>query len=528
MAQKDGGELSTLTGVLKNAAERYPDNDALISSGGPQLTYAELQSTILRTAAMLQRSGLKPGDLISLAFPNTIEFVVVFLAVIRARGVAAPLNSAYTEEEFYFYMEDAKTSLLLVPGKEGNKAAEAAADRLGLPIAGVHWEKDNTGSGNVVLLPKSRLELTSDSENLALPEPLKDDEALFLHTSGTTSRPKGVPLTQLNLASSVLHIVEAYELNSLDKTVVVLPLFHVHGLMCSLLSSLAAGGTVILPAAGRFSATAFWSDMKRYGATWYTAVPTIHQILLARHKSNPESEYPHLRFIRSCSASLAPAVMTNIEEAFSAPVLEAYAMTEASHQMTANPLPSHGPRKPGSVGKPTGIELTILSDNGDSLPPGEVGEVCIRGPNVTKGYKNNPEANEKAFEFAWFHTGDRGYIDEDGYLHLTGRIKELINYGGEKISPMEVDAILLAHPNVAEAVAFAAPDEKYGEVVNAAVVPNKGEQATAESILNFCKKNLAPFKVPKRLFFAEQLPRTATGKIQRRIVAEHFLKNPKS
>lgn len=360
--------------------------------------------------------------------------MVVFLATTRVRAIAAPLNSAYTEDEFVFYMEDAGSKLLLVPGKEGNKAAEGAAERLKLPVAGVHWEKGESGSGEVSLIPKARLETVS--EDSPGDEPEEDDEVLFLHTSGTTSRPKGVPLTHSNLAHSIKNITATYELTPADRTLIVMPLFHVHGLMAGVLSTLNSGGAAILPAAGRFSASTFWKDMRDGGATWYTAVPTIHQILLAQHKSKPEAEYPRLRFIRACSSSLAPAVLHNLEESFHAPVLEAYAMTEASHQMTSNPLPHHGPHKPGTVGKATGIELATLSPDGKVLPPGQQGEVCIRGPNVTKGYRNNPDANKTAFEFGWFHTGDQGILDEEGYLTLTGRIKELINRGGESaVSP---------------------------------------------------------------------------------------------
>jgi len=314
-----------------------------------------------------------------------------------------------------------------------------------------------------------------------------------------------------------------YELSPSDVTLIVSPLFHVHGLVASLLSSIVAGATVVLPSAGRFSATSFWNDMKTYGATWYTAVPTVHQILLERHNTKPESEYPKLRFIRSCSASLAPAILERLEHAFSAPVLEAYAMTEASHLMTSNPLPHRGVHKPGSVGKAVGQELAILDQNGVVQKPGCSGEVCIRGLNVTKGYQNNPEASKTAFQFGWFHTGDLGYIDNDGYLFLIGRIKELINRGGEKISPLEIDAVLLSHPAVAEAVAFAVPDDKYGEEINAAVVPKEGVTVTESDIRDLCKKNLASFKIPKRVFITDSIPKTATGKVQRRLVAEHFI-----
>lgn len=349
----------------------------------------------------------------------------MFLAVIRCRAVAAPLNPAYTAEEFEFYLSDSESKLLITP-KEGIEPALAAASKLGV----THVTATLSGGDGFIALSSTTTNESSHLDSVAKLANDASDVALFLHTSGTTSRPKGVPLTQLNLASSVQNIKSVYKLNESDSTVIVLPLFHVHGMIAGLLSSLVAGAAVTLPAAGRFSASTFWSDMKSYDATWYTAVPTIHQIILDRHVSKPEPAYPKLRFIRSCSASLAPSILARLEEAFGAPVLEAYAMTEAAHLMASNPLPENGPHKAGSVGKPVGQEMAILNENGSAQLPGVNGEVCIRGPNVTKGYKNNPEANKTAFQFGWFHTGDVGFFDEDGYLHLVGRIKELINRGG--------------------------------------------------------------------------------------------------
>ncbi|KAG4188679.1 hypothetical protein ERO13_A08G181200v2 [Gossypium hirsutum] len=489
-------ETVTLTGLLHKAAAEFPARRALSVSGKFDLTHAQLQHIIDHAASLLIASGIHPGDVVALTFPNTVELVIMFLAVIRCRATAAPLNSAYTAEEFEFYLSDSESKLLLIPA-EGIKPAEAAASKLNIPLSNI------------------------DSVNQLVNDPA--DVSLFLHTSGTTSRPKGVPLTQLNLGTSVLNIKSVYELTESDSTVIVLPLFHVHGLLAGLLSSLASGAAVTLPAAGRFSASTFWTDMIKYNATWYTAVPTIHQIILDRHESKPEPEYPELRFIRSCSASLAPSILERLEAAFGAPVLEAYAMTEASHLMASNPLPNNGPHKAGSVGKPVGQEMAILNEQGEIQPPNANGEVCIRGLNVTKGYKNNPEANKSAFQFGWFHTGDVGFFDSDGYLHLVGRIKELINRGGEKISPIEVDAVLLAHPDVAQAVAFGVPDEKYGEEINCAVIPREGVSLDEAEITKYCKRNLASFKVPKKVFITDSVPKTATGKIQRRIVAEHFL-----
>ncbi|KAL5981518.1 putative CoA ligase ccl9 [Asimina triloba] len=525
-----------------------------------------------------------------------LAFVIMFLAVIRARAVAAPLNAAYTAEEFEFYLSDSE-SKLLITGTEGKGSAQAAAAKLNIPHATTELaHPDDPLKVSLDSAPASGSRLPAENQ--------PSDVALFLHTSGTTSRPKGVPLTQLNLAASVKNIGSVYRLSESDSTVIVLPLFHVHGLVAGLLSSLAAGAAAALPAAGRFSASTFWSDMRAYGATWYTAVPTIHQILLDRHVNNPEASYPALRFIRSCSASLAPAILERLEAAFGAPVLEAYAMTEAAHQMSSNPLPEDGLHRAGSVGRPVGQEMAILDEEGNAQAVHVSGEVCVRGLNVTKGYKNNPEANQAAFRFGWLHTGDIGYLDDDGYLHLVGRIKELINRGaplrgwirwtgygrywsrlgildgaqpcsppafartriedalfnplpsrfsvparrvsvekpepeperietelisyltafsGEKISPIEVDAVLLSHPNVAQAVAFGVPDDKFGEEINCAIVPREGCEIDEGEVLQFCKKNLASFKVPKKVFITDSLPKTASGKIQRRIVAEHFL-----
>ncbi|XP_028773232.1 oxalate--CoA ligase [Neltuma alba] len=509
-------EAPTLTGLLNRISSEFPSRRAISVPGKFDLTYSRLLELVERAASRLVSSGINAGDVVALTFPNTVEFVIMFLAVIRARATAAPLNPAYTAEEFEFYLSDSESKLLLT-SREGNGSAQDAASKLNIPHVTASLAKADDAELSLSLTHnQSRSDLAAKLVN----DP--SDVALFLHTSGTTSRPKGVPLTQHNLAASVQNIKSVYKLTESDSTVIVLPLFHVHGLIAGLLSSLCAGAAVALPAAGRFSASTFWADMLNYNATWYTAVPTIHQIILDRHSSKPEP-HPKLRFVRSCSASLAPIILGRLEEAFGAPVLEAYAMTEASHLMSSNPLPADGPHKPGSVGKPAGQEMSILNEKGEIQKAEVPGEVCIRGPNVTKGYKNNPAANTTAFEFGWFHTGDLGFFDSDGYLHLVGRIKELINRGGEKISPIEVDAVLLSHPDVAQAVAFGVPDDKYGEEINCAVIAREGSEIDEEEVLRFCKKNLASFKVPKKVFVTDSLPKTATGKILRRLVAEHFV-----
>ncbi len=347
----------------------------------------------------------------------------------------------------------------------------------------------------------------------ARPEALAgpDDIAMILHTSGTTSRPKRVPIRHRNLAASAHNIAGTYALSDTDRSLCVMPLFHIHALIASMLSTFASGGTVICPPG--FNALDFWNIVDVFKPTWYSAVPTMHQVLLARADRNAEVIRANpFRFIRSGSSSLAPIVMERMEETFGAPVLENYGMTEATHQMTSNPLPPK-PHKAGTVGYGFGVDVAIMDDAGGLLPQGDLGEVVVRGPNVIDGYENNPEANATAFVNGWFRTGDQGRIDADGFLSLTGRLKELINRGGEKISPLEIDDVLLRHAAVAEALAFAVPHATLGEEVHAAVVL-KGE-ATDRELRAYCAAHLAEFKVPRRFHMLEALPRGATGKLQR-------------
>ena len=443
-----------------------------------------LAGQIERLSGGLRNAGLKPGDSLAIVLPNSLEFLVIFLALTHARLIAAPLNPADKPDELRFLMEDAQVRAVVAEG--ANVAVREAAAGLGLPI----WQP-RVDSRGVVELP----ELPQGSRT-SLDAPNPDDVALFAYTSGTTGRPKCVPLTHANVLWSSRNIAEHYALTAADRSLVVLPLFHGHGLIGATLSTLASGGSVLVPP--RFSASGFWRLFGEHRATWYSAVPTIHQVLLARADSDGA---PHSgpRFIRSCSAPLAPTILTNLENRFGAPVLEAYGMTEASHQVATNPLPPLV-HKPGTVG--LSAEISIIDKNGRHLAAKSSGEVVVRGPNVMHGYRNNPEANAAAFTDGWFRTGDIGEVDNDGYLALIGRIKELINRGGEKISPEEVEKVLLQHPAVAEAAVFGVPDPKYGEEVSAAVVPRGA--ATAEQLQRYCRTRLADFKVPKRIHWSRR------------------------
>ena len=493
--------------TLANLMDNAPSNKtSVIIPGGPNINYQDFRDEVEKIAGLLAGYGVNKGSADSIVLENSLDFMVDFLAVTRAGAIAAPLNPAYTVDEFKFFMEDADAKLVIVSA--GATAAIEAANSLSIPFLISSVNSD----GKVALSHEdNNLSKSINPEN-----PSPDDIALFLHTSGTTSRPKGVPLTHSNLMTSLNNIVKTYALTENDTALVVMPLFHVHGLIGVALSSLNSAGTIVIPP--RFSASNFWQNQALTNATWYSAVPTIHQILLMR-SDDDNAPTKSFRFIRSCSASLAPSVFTDLESRFGAPVLEAYGMTEASHQMSSNLLPP-GSRAPGTVGIGTGVEISIMNEQGTLLNVGEKGEVVIKGKNVTHGYHNNPEANAEAFTNGWFRTGDQGVLSDESVLTLTGRLKELINRGGEKISPLEVDAALIKHPAIAEAVCFGVEDVKYGEIVQAAVVLS-GESSESE-LRAFCSEQLADFKVPDRIYIVQELPRTATGKIQRRHVSAMF------
>ena len=391
---------------------------------------------------------------------------------------------------------------MIVPPAGLAEARAAAGDNVLIVDAGLD-------AGGLVLLSSKGTAGATCSRDY----PKAWDVALILHTSGTTSRPKRVPLSHANLLTSARNIAATYQLTPEDVSLCVMPLFHVHGLVASTLATLFAGGTVVVPP--KFNPLSFWPTVRDYRATWYSAVPTIHQVLLSRAKTRPAGA-EQLRFIRSCSAALSPQTMAELEERFGVPLLEAYGMTEAAHQMASNPLPP-GARKAGSVGRGTAVEIAILNERGDEMPPGATGEVSIKGANVFGGYEGNSEANAESFSHGWFRTGDQGHLDSQGYLTLVGRIKELINRGGEKISPREIDDTLATHPAVAEAVCFGIPDRVYGEQVAAAVVLD-GE-ASEKDLIAHCRSSLSDFKCPTTIYIVESIPRTATGKIQRRNVA---------
>src|ERR1700719_138982 len=490
--------VETLLDVLQFADSHTA---VIVPELGIRISYESLRQQVLAMANALASVGIRRGDAVAIALPNGLPSIVSFLAASIA-GTAAPLNLAYPYEEFLFFLNDTNARILLCPPAGAEFARSAASDRK-IPVLPVGMSED----GNVWL--------AGYTTGATAKEPTPDDVALVLHTSGSTGRPKRVPLRHFNLAVSSANIANSYALSKADVSLCIMPLFHVHGLMASLMATLLSGGTVVVPT--RFNALSFWRTVREHRVTWFSGVPTMHQLLLARTHQKPE-EAASLRFIRSCSAPLSPSLIHKIEGLFGVPFVEAYGMTEASHQMTSHPLPPRH-RKAGSVGVGTGLRISIMDKEGQHLGTNQRGEVAIQGANVFRGYENNPEANTRAFSDGWFRTGDEGMLDEDCYLHLTGRIKDIIIRGGENIAPHEVDEVLLRHPAVAAAVTFGCFHPTLGEEVAAAVVLHERHSATEPELINHCREHLAEYKCPKKIYLVQNMPTTSTGKIRRRAVA---------
>jgi acyl-CoA synthetase (AMP-forming)/AMP-acid ligase II len=498
--------MSKFTHLPELLRAQSAERIALRAPDRPPLVYGALRDVVAQTTTCLNQLGIGRGDRVTLVLPNGPEMACAFAALACATTVA-PLNPGYRENEFEFYLTDLRAKALVV--ERGSTGPEVAvAERLGVQV--LDLSPTAGGAGAFCLSPRDARPRKPTSQG---GDALPDDIALMLHTSGTTSRPKLVPLTQRNVCASATNVRDTLALGPTDVGLNIMPLFHIHGLIAGLLAPLSAGSAIFCTP-GFLYALKFFGWMREAKPTWYTAVPTMHQAIVSRAAANRAIiEANPLRFVRSSSAALPAQVIRALEAAFSAPVIEAYGMTEAAHQMASNPL--HGKRIAGSVGVAAGPEVAIMDEGGQLLPPGCTGEIVIRGTNVMLGYENNPSANASAFHAGWFRTGDLGTMDDGGYLSITGRLKEIINRGGEKVSPREVDEVLLEHPAVAQALTFAFPDPKLGEEVAAAVVLREGQAVDGKELQTFAAQRLVDFKVPRKIVLLEKIPEGPTGKLQR-------------
>jgi oxalate---CoA ligase len=473
-------DITTVADLLRRGDAKA---EAIGAPGRRPMTRGELIALADQVGGALRASGVGTEDAVAIVMPNGPENAAAFVAV-ACWATAAPLNPGYRGDEFDFYLNDLNAKALIIQAAPDAPARAVAAKR-GITL--IEMTPDEGG-------PAGAFTLSVPFSNAGSAHPAPEHVALVLHTSGTTSRPKIVPLRHSNLAASAKHIAATLALTPSDRSLVIMPLFHIHGLIGALSSSLYAGASVFCPPGG-FNALKFFGWLEEAKPTWYSAVPTMHQTIVSRAERNAEIlARTKLRFIRSSSSSLPPQVMKELEATFHCPVIESYGMTEATHQMTSNPLPPLA-RKPGTVGIAAGPDVAIMDNDGNILPKGATGEIVIRGPNVTAGYANNPKANAEAFTKGWFRTGDQGVMDPEGYVSITGRLKEIINRGGEKIAPREVDEVLMDHPAVAQVVTFGMPHAKLGEEVAAVVVLKEGQSATEPELRDFVGGRLADFKL---------------------------------
>jgi len=494
--------------TLQQLLSAGTDTDIAISAPSRQpLTYRALRELVDGTVSTLNGLGVGRNDRVAIVLNNGPEMATCFMAA-ASGTTSAPLNPAYRADEFEFYLTDLNAKVLIVEAGS-TSAAVAVAQKLGVRVLDL-VVADGAPAGRFTLSPREPAPAASPAQG-GYSEP--HDIGMVLHTSGTTSRPKIVPLSVGNLFASAENIRNTLKLVRGDRGLNIMPLFHIHGLIAGVLAPLSAGSQVFCTPG--FNALKFFGWMHEARPTWYTAVPTMHQAIIGRAKGHAETIARNpLRFLRSSSSSMPPQVIRELEAIFKAPLIEAYGMTEATHQMASNPLPP-GARKPGTVGLAAGPDVAIMGENGGLLGPGEIGEIVIRGANVTAGYENNPKANAEGFQNGWFRTGDQGMKDREGYISLTGRLKEIINRGGEKISPREVDEILMDHAAVSQVVCFAMPHPKLGEDVAAAVVLKEGHATTERELQEFVSQRAADFKVPRKILFMDEIPKGATGKLQR-------------
>jgi acyl-CoA synthetase (AMP-forming)/AMP-acid ligase II/acyl carrier protein len=491
--------MQTIFNFICDRKASSPNKIFLEDGGALEFSPSRLHQQVAYTQQLLTEAGIQRDARVAILLPDGAALCLAFLGV-SSHGIAAPLNPAASLPDLIKWLQDLEPAAL-VTGDGSPETATIAAAELGIPI--LHFDMSPTHSDLIL------------DDAFIFPRP--QDVALILHTSGTTAKPKMVPLTHANLLRSALNITETLCLVPDDVCLNVMPMFHIHGIVACLLAPLVSGGKVIVSEG--IDAKSFFGLLKEKNATWYSAVPTRHANLLAHWQSDPTCIQGHrLRFIRSSSAALPVKVLERLESTFRVPVIEAYGMTEAAHQMCSNPLPP-AKQKPGSVGLPAGPQLRVIDSQCVDAPIGTIGEVVIKGENVTLGYLNLPEEMQERIEGGWFRTGDLGHLDADGYLFLQGRMKEIVNRGGEKVSPAEVDVCLLTHDAVSEAASFGVQHPSLGEDLAAAVVLHPGMSTDEQAIRWYLFDRLSHFKIPSRILIVDSIPKSSIGKVQRNQLA---------
>ncbi|KAI8850649.1 hypothetical protein BC829DRAFT_361358 [Chytridium lagenaria] len=496
--------------------------------------YSDIRALVEKSVTLQPFNLLQTNDRITLLAPTSSEFIISFLTILKAGGSVNPVNPLLGYEDLKALLSRSRSRFVVV-SRNLPYSQLALIRSLALNLSIPLYEVWTIAHAQAPQPSKTPSKTQNYSSSFEIETRKISGVALYLFTSGATGRPKGVPLTHLNIMTTLKNIQDCYRLSASDSTYLVMPLFHVHGLIGVFLSTLASGGTVIVPP--KFHSMMFWNDIVDYGATWYSAVPSIHQTLLTKSRETFSGNTGKIRFIRSGSASLPPSVLLSLERTFGAPVIEAYAMTETAHQIASNFLPP-GIRKTSSVGKGRGVEILILDEFDQPCTTMKPGEVCVRGPNLFHGYDDDDDASKARFwgkeGEKWFRTGDYGYLDENQFLFLLGRLTELIYHNEEKVSPLEIEAALLEIDGVTEAVAFPFPPrstddqgfEVHGtnETLHAAIVlhPRSRRHVTEASLMEIAKAVLPSSRVPERIYITEVIPKTDTGKLKRGMVSKFF------
>ncbi len=513
----------TIRELIETQAMKYKERIYFISPDTEEeITYEELDLRINRTANLLLSSGVKKGDKVGILLPNIPEFLYIYFAAMKIGAVAGPINILLKGTEISYIVNNSEATALFFDEEFLPIIKEIQAD---LPLVN-NFFVIGEQSGTFLSFTE---EVSKQTDQLQPIDLVPDDEAMIIYTSGTTGHPKGVLLTHRNLVADARNIATWHRFKPEDRAMCILPLFHVNGEVVTVITPLYYGGSVVMPK--RFSASRFWPTISKYHVNWFSAVPTNLTILLNTEYDTTQYDLSSLRFVICGAAPLPVEVQRNFERTFGIYIIEGYGLSETTCYSSFNRHPPKGEeafgvgneyRRLGSIGLPVGNEMRIVDNDGKELPAGERGEIVIRGENVMKGYFKRPEANEEAFQNGWFHTGDVGYRDEDGYFFITDRKKDMIIRGGENIYPREIDEVLYQHPKVRDAATVGIPDEKYGEEVRSFIVLHNGEHASAEEFIDYCHQRLATFKCPREIVFVSEIPKGPSGKLLRRKLIEMY------
>ena len=496
--------FQNITALLQDRVDAAPDKVFLFSQpDGRQFTYSQFADAVARTAALLAGEGVAKGDVVSLLMPNSVEYVIAYFACWRLGALAGPINSHLKEQEISYVVSNSEAKALLV-GTEFLPVINPLRD---LP------------SLNAVILFDDEAQATREVTRVeATADVTLDDEAIIIYTSGTTGKPKGCLLTHGNVVANARQISQWLGFNDSDRLLTVMPLFHMNAVSVTTMSALYAGGSSVV--SPKFSASRFWKIVSDYRITSFGSVATMLSMLLTTYPEGVPAglQTEQLRFAMCGSAPVPAETIKRFEETFHCLVIEGYGLSESTCRSTFNPPDER--RRAGSCGLPIGNEMRVVDDDDTEVADGQLGEIVLRGDNVLKGYYKNPGATAVAFRNGWFHTGDIGYRDTEGFYFIVDRKSDMIIRGGENIYPREIDEVLYQHPAVSAAAVVGVPDDLYGEEVAGFVVLRDGGEASERELIEFCKARLADYKCPKTIRFVKDIPKGPTGKLLKRELAK--------